>query len=158
MVSSILTVWADNDEITGLLFVKPVTSQRLKGTATLSSESLATQRMQMLLWSTGRECRGRQLDVFLLIHGRKEAASGCLPGVDSPRAAGPCSLKARRFTSKRLSGGSHSGPSFLSLRPEVAMGGGCHGRRLPRAEVARVVIRALPLSTLLQNLVICAHL
>ena len=38
-------MWADNNEITGLLFVNPVTSQRLKGTATLSSGSLATQHM-----------------------------------------------------------------------------------------------------------------
>ena len=36
--------------------------------------------MQEVLWSTGRERRGRLLDVFLLIHGRKETASGCLPG------------------------------------------------------------------------------
>lgn len=80
MVSSILTVWADNDELTGLLFVKPVTSQRLKGTATLPSGSLATQHMQVVLWSTGREYRGRLLDVFLLIHERKETALGCFPG------------------------------------------------------------------------------
>lgn len=63
LVSSILTVCADNDEITDLLLMKPVTSQRLKGTAALSFRSLATCK-----WFCGPQARNVEGDHLICFH------------------------------------------------------------------------------------------
>lgn len=134
MVSSILTVCADNNEITGLLSVKPVTSQRLKGTETLSFGSC----------KCGPQAGSVEKDHLIYFY-------RCTEGKRKPQVTvqGQTALKQLCLVLKldvllqRISVGLYAhDPSSLNLR----------------AEVARVVIRTLLLSTFPPNLVICAHL